>query len=305
MKGDVEISVIYVKNSIIRNNQMSEYAIVLYVILRSMVKSRDSVIYINPKIINFTLSNDPDFKFPDKTMKNFTSSFYELEVQGLIRIIKSTSLSEFYLDLSKLYFEFDTGNFTTLSLDDLIKITNLDCKNKIKILRYYICLVSWFFIRGNIRYGNRSLELLSEETNIARNTLTTYNDILLNNKIIYIYRPMDYLKDGDTKRLAKITNTYGYYCDKEAVFEIGKKHEELYGNKHRKERTKEISKKKSINTKKTKSLKKFVEELRDGKKFSDNQIQYYFNIAVEKNIYIDDFDRFAFLNRRNLNERND
>ena len=111
--------------------------------------------------------------------------------------------------------------FVNITLRDVRKIMNIETKvNNFSLLRYYIVLISTFRIdksetSGKIGYMPQSY--LRDISGLSIPTMNKYNDILEENKLIFIEKSSDheeYYDGNGNHRLVKFRNVYARYEDR-------------------------------------------------------------------------------------------
>ena len=150
------------------------------------------------------------------------------------------------------------------------------------------------------------MEILSDISNINKDTIATYNNILEKEELLYIYRAGAYKVIGN--QMSGITNTYGRYEHKKYVLAEGEEHKEKYADdaKSIRHKTKKTTDRRSLGNKYNCLIKGI------GKYDEDTIIDIY-NYAVEYNrihreddYYIDKlkdldfFKQYPFINNSNI-----
>ena len=158
--------------------------------------------------------------------------FEELVASGDIRVAAELGKSEFACDLTGMYFEAGTEYFVVVDSDEMRRIMNIDTRSdKAKLFRYFVSVVGCFNLSSKLEpeYRGKVCGVSIESMNslIPMRTAVRYNEILEQNKILYIYRSEDILiKDGD---ITRIPNTYSRYEDREIAMKFAINYQEHYG----------------------------------------------------------------------------
>lgn len=145
----------------------------------------------------------------------------------------STKVSyEYVLDVSNLYMDTDKDKFVTVLPSDVYKI--MTCKEKmdkrIRMLKYYIALVSTFDWSLDSKIGHMSQQFIAEQADNSTRTCQRYNEILEEMKMIYVYKSNDKVRKGD--KLKQIKNCYSRYENKSICEAYASNYENMYGVQH-------------------------------------------------------------------------
>lgn len=295
---------VFLLNSIINDKTISDNGILAYCYLRAIQRTDINWYYISVNAMDYFFRQTYDVDTRDK--KKYVDGLNDLEAHGLIRKISGKKY-EFEYDLQPLYFDPSKTNkenqmwFSVVYTDELSSIMQIDDavtkadekKNvsKAKLVRYFVNVVSTFMngqdwsielpdgtiVDGVI--GFPSIEILSDKSNISKDTVITYNEILERAKILYVFRAKDLIVHAD-KSITGITNTYGRYKYKDYVTRKGKEHKDEYGY----EASKEMVKHKTSNTYHRKSMgAKYYHLVERGKAYDEQTIIEIFHYAVEYN----------------------
>lgn len=222
---------VYLSNTVISDLQFNDYEIATYVALKSIYNSNRNMQFISYNMIAYELYNG---KCTNTAMTNIKNAFHSLVDKGLVVIIEQLSTTEFVLDLSKLYFEYSKGSneyYTVIRLDEVHSIMNIANKmDKFKLLRYFItclrtiCRTQGIYVDQSTKQnfvGFMTQEYLCEQIGICYKSnfklIQQYNDILEENKLLYIYRHTEMKRDKKTGQIKSFANHYGRYEDKDDI----------------------------------------------------------------------------------------
>lgn len=276
----------------------------VYCYLRAIQRTDINWYYISVNEMDYYFRQTYDIETRDK--KKYVDGLNDLEQHGLIRKISGRKY-EFEYDLQPLYFNPSKTNkenemwFSVVYSDELSSImqikdviTKADEKmsiSKAKLLRYFVNVVSTFMNGREWSYelpdgtitdgviGFSSIEILADKSNISKDTVITYNEILEKAKILYVFRAKDLIVNFD-RSITGITNTYGRYRYKDYVLRKGKEHKAEYGSKSSKENIKHKTK----NTQRRKSMgAKYYNLVDRGKEYDPKTIIDIYKYAVEYN----------------------
>lgn len=276
----------------------------MYCYLRAIQRTDINWYYISVNAMDFYFRQRYDIETRDK--KKYVDGLNDLEKHGLIKKISGKKY-EFEYDLQPLYFDPSKTNkenemwFSVVYSDELSSIMQIDeavtkmnekvSMSKAKLIRYFVNVVSTFLNGQEWSYelpdgtstdgviGFSSVEVLADKSNISKNTVTIYNEILEKEKILYIFRAKDLIVNFDGS-ITGITNTYGRYRYKDYVLGKAKEHKAEYGF----ESSKEVIKHKTKNTKHRKSMgAKYYNLVERGKGYDEETIIDIYKYAVEYN----------------------
>lgn len=118
---------LFLNNSVIKNVDLSDYEIAVYVALRSMYNSQKVMQYITYNSVVFELYNS--LKISRRYMDHIKSALDSLIERDIIKKVDSYSSTEFIVDMSGLHFEQNTSNgvfYTVITLEEVHRIMNID-----------------------------------------------------------------------------------------------------------------------------------------------------------------------------------
>ena len=243
---------IFLKNEILEDKEMSDYDIAAYIALRNIYAKGNEKLLITTDTILYSLYDDSFTTLSKRAKDNFKKAFEHLGELGIINIIKDYGIGKYAVNMDSLFFNPSADNpFTAIEEEDITKILSIDCKvDNLKLLRYFIMLMRT--VNGKDGVGFMSLDHLAKLTNISKKTVITYNKILEENEIIYMYHhDMIYSTGNDT--ISSLPNHYGRYRDKNKIeayalgYEDDKK-KEITDIKRKKRKAKENQDKKQQET---------------------------------------------------------
>lgn len=176
---------------------------------------------------------------------------YELVYGNSLAIVKDFSSKnsyEYLLDFTNMYLDKEKDNFIIITSDEVYKILvcNEVMKKKISMLKYFVALISTFNwsksmsclenmpnLQGKI--GAMSMEYIATQADNSQRTCIRYNDILVDMKMIYVYKSNDKIREGD--KLKQIKNCYSRYKDKNLCEMYASNYENIVGHNHKIVRT--------------------------------------------------------------------
>lgn len=308
------IQKVFLLNSVIRDDTISDYGILVYCYLRAIQRADINWHYISINAMDYYFRQTYEVETRDK--KKYVDGLNDLEQHGLIKKISGKKF-DFEYDLQPIYFDPTKTNkengmwFSVVYSNELSSIMQIDeiiptkpdeklTISKAKLIRYYVNVVSTFMNGREWSYkledgtrtdgvvGFSSIEALANMANISKDTVTEYNKLLEKAKILYVFRAKElYLIDGD---ISGITNTYGRYKYKDFVLHKGQEHKAEYGYRTFKENVKHKTKK----TQERKSMgAKYYNLVERGKKYDQQTIIDIYIYAFNYNEVHGDDDYYA------------
>lgn len=252
---------IYLKNNMIDDMKISDSEFGVYIALKSIYQSSRENQYVTYNMLMYELAGN--FNFKRSLYEKVRSAFESLVDKNLITIIKKISSTEFIIDLEKLYFSVDSNSnvyYTVIYSKELQKIINLSTKaDKFKLLRYFVvCLRTVNRSQGVYKdcystkqnfVGFMTQDYLSEHSGIDGNTLLAYNKILMENKLLYIYKHTELKRDMITGQFKSFSNHYGRYEDKEDIIAFARNYAKICGVNERIVQSEKANRKRSVSAK--------------------------------------------------------
>ena len=218
---------VYLKKSLV--SELTSNGLLAYVGLRSIYNKEESEAYVSTNLIHYRLCANGNCTRSWKD--NILSGIDELVGRGLIKVVEEINKTEIIYDLSGLYFE--NEYFIQIELEDIRRVLSLPCRtDKGALLKYFVVMVGSF---SNIKYesytlpkrsfvGFMPISYLAREARISESSAMTYNSILEDNKIIFVYRhPTGYVDDEGMYH--NLNNNYGLYEDKKYIRQFAKSYE--------------------------------------------------------------------------------
>ncbi|MEY8425885.1 hypothetical protein AALB52_25115, partial [Lachnospiraceae bacterium 38-14] len=94
---------LFLNNAVIRDTNLSDYEVAVYVALRSLYDSQKVMQYITYNSVVFELYNS--LKISRRYLEHIKSALDSLVEKGIIKKVDSFSTTEFIVDMSNLHFE--------------------------------------------------------------------------------------------------------------------------------------------------------------------------------------------------------
>lgn len=234
---------VYLNNDIIGDLKFTDNEIAAYVALKSLyISSRDMQV-VSYNMLCYELFGNK--KYSRSYFESIKSAFVSLCERGMITIEDELSKTEFVVNMSKLYFNFkeDKIYYTVIRDTEFHAIMSIDNRmDKFKLLRYFItclrtiCKTQGVYVGQDTKQnfvGFMTQEYLCKEMGVVYKSnfklLEQYNDILEQNKLLYIYRHTELKRDKVTGQFKSFANHYGRYEDKEYIVKFAINYEKTCG----------------------------------------------------------------------------
>lgn len=224
---------IFIKDKLITDKNYSPNEFLISLGICMMLKKDECMYYVNIKSLTFLLTRK--FINDKKLAKNLLDGINGLNKKGLIELTKAGERNEWIINTTAFINEFrleENEFYTAIDEEDIIKILKMRNSYYVKsiaIINFYAYLLTTISKTGDKKgVGFLNNDDLSYNTGLHKNTVLNYLKALEELRVIYIYRPSDYilLQSGD---IVEIGNTYGRYQDKDKVTAIGSEYAESYG----------------------------------------------------------------------------
>lgn len=203
--------------------------------LKNILNQHEQNYFVSYDMIGFYMFG----RKPEKReLTNIKCGFDNLKNNDIIVVKEELSSNMFCCDLSKLNYE--SGEYySNIEYDELFAIMNIASNiSKYKLFRYYSFLVGSFNRSNTIsdkykgKIGGIPLDVMSETLNISKKSIINYNNILEDNKLLFIVRHKDFYQNKDNNgksTLQEIQNTYSRYRDRNLASEYSSA---IYGYKY-------------------------------------------------------------------------
>lgn len=216
---------IHLDQNIINNQSVSNDALAVYCVLRSIMKQEKSDYVITANQLLFEATGQTLISKYNKTC--FLRGLNELIKMGIVSLKYEFNISEKLLDLSSIALcKGDGIRFTTIDLSEIQTILNNCGTNRYSVLRYFILLIGTFnpSIIVSLSEDDQASRILSTMpidylcriSGLSKSTVLTYNKILEDLQLLYIYHAADYYRT-DEKSIRSPPNVYARYYDKKYV----------------------------------------------------------------------------------------
>lgn len=235
-------------------------------------------------LVYHLIGNVPDRR--NAIYSNIQSGLEDLNNNNYIKI-KDTQQKHYLLDCSNLCFDTNSGNFSKITFEEVIKIFQIKTVNQYCLLRYFILLMGTLMAKitvslpnGNSKssiISNLPISYLAKQMNVSTKTIMDYNKSLEDAKLIYVYRQNDFIQNEDSS-IKSLPNIYGRYEDKEYI--------EIFASNQRKHQKSYLhTYEKNNNTNQKRRLAQMYQNICKGKytSYSEEEIIDVYNYVVSEN----------------------
>ncbi len=236
---------LFLNNAVIKDMNLNDYEIAVYVALRSIYDPQKELQYITQNSIVFELYHT--LCVSRRCLQHIKSAVNSFIEKGLIKKTDAYSTTEFIIDMGNLHFEQNTEKgifYTVVTLDEVHRVMNIETKkDNFAILRYFIILISSIcHDKGTYEHtvgccehtdfvGFMTLDTLADWCGTTKARIIEYNSILEAEKIVYTYRHKQNKKDKETGQIMSFSNHYGRYEDKQWIIQFANEYVASYNLK--------------------------------------------------------------------------
>lgn len=270
---------IYIKKKYLEDVFLSDYAFTIMAALQPYSNSKNEML-LTAEFASYLVFGRVATR---KELYIIKAGLEELIEADIIKVNCELTKSQFVCNVSSLYFEQGTEFFVMVDYEELHKIMNIETKSdKYKMFRYFVSIVGHFNLSESIdkKYRGKVCGYTIEDINelIPKRTAIRYNEILEENKLIYIHRSDDILYNGEFNEFKRIVNAYGRYEDQELIEEFASKYQNDYGWNHIKERKKSEHEVANKNRALGQKYKNYV----NGKQYDKETVEEILQWAIKK-----------------------
>lgn len=280
---------LFLRNDLITGNTLTQDGVLAYIALRTLIDesiplynktSSMDCISVNRLAYSLIGEIDNEKALTDSLVRGIA----ELANGEWISIRKDLSTNksyEFVLDIKKLWLDKEKDKFTVVYTDDIHKIMTCNEKmdKKIRMLKYYVALISTFDWSLGGKIGYMSQEYIAEQADNSTRTCQRYNDILVEMQMIYVYKSNDKVRSDD--KLKQIKNCYSRYEDKDVCEQYASNYENMYGVEHKIIRTKKNKEQADNNRRYAQIYNRICEGYGDS--YDEATIKKVYNYVTNKN----------------------
>ena len=285
---DREETTLFIPYTLLRNNKISNYAMMVYCYLQKLTTtSGENIHYVSAYSIACYLTGQVEH--PRKFLDNIKQAILDLIKVGILYQVQEIGKTNQYfaIDCSRLWINTEKERFVIVYYDEILKIMRSDISNKPIILKYFIFLMGTLMTkvevtlpsslkRGHV-VGRYTIAALGEQFGVSEYSILFYNKTLEDEQLIYIYRHNGFVMN-EVKGLQSLPNIYGRYENKKFV--------DVYGQQYFEECDfKKYGCRYSSNSDQKRSLAQRYQQLIKGRgnNYSEKEILEIYNYIVEEN----------------------
>lgn len=276
---------IFIPHSIINNPNISNYALADYCFLQMLTTTTSYTDhYLSVGVIAAWLSGSTSCN--QRFLEHVKSGLYNLEENEIIQI-RDDQYRVMHIHCPKMWIDTKRERFTLVTFDEVRAILKHSSNNIFSVLKYFVLLIGTinsnidvspkYMDTKNYVVGNTDISELSSKFNIAETTIISYNKILEDEKLIYIYRHTAYIA-VDNQGITRLNNVYGRYKDKEYVIDFA-------NSQLKKLEDKIIANKNTKDSNNRRRLAQMYQQLKKGRgeKYSKEEILDVYNYVLQEN----------------------
>ena len=155
-------------------------------------------------------------KVSDRIKEKMIDSIFFFQRQQWIEIVENISKTEWLIGPTPMRIDTRNEKYQLVDINDIKKIWSIKATDskKVSLIEYYCILLTTLDYETFV--GSSSCEQISElAQGISARTIFKYNQILEENKILYIYHTSKHWKNNDS--IKALPNFYGRYDNKEFI----------------------------------------------------------------------------------------
>ena len=214
---------IYLRKDLVK--ELDTDSLLVYVALRSMYHENEEEFYVSINSLCYRLFGNISYTrtFKDCIVRGFST----LVQRGMVVVQEEINRSEFIINAKGLYFK--DCFFIGIDLEYIRMACAVDARvDRGSLVKYLLTMVGTLcndpykfqdvqvrHMRGEV--GFMPISYIAQEAGISEMTALSYNTILEDNKIIYIYRHGHTYYDEYSETIKSINNNYGLYENKSHI----------------------------------------------------------------------------------------
>ena len=213
---------IYLRKDLVK--ELDTDALLVYIALRSMYHKGEDEFYVSVNSLCYRLFGNCTYT---RTFKDcIARGLSTLVERGMVLVKEELNKTEFIIDAQGLYFE--DCFFIGIDLEYIRMACNVRSRvDRGGLVKYLLTMVGtlcndpYKFQDVQVRHikglvGFMPISYIAQESGISEQTALSYNTILEDEKIIYIYRHGHTYQDIDGN-IKSINNNYGLYENKKEI----------------------------------------------------------------------------------------
>ncbi len=214
---------IYLRKDLVKD--LDTDALLVYIALRSMYHENEEEFYVSINSLCYRLFGNVSYTrtFKDCIVRGLST----LAERGMVVVKEEINKTEFIINAQGLFFE--KCFFIGIDLEYIRMVCNINSRvDRGGLVKYLLTMVGTLcndpykfqdvqvrHIKGHV--GFMPISYIAQESGISEPTALSYNTILEDNKIVYIYRHGHTYYDELSETIKSINNNYGLYEHKEEV----------------------------------------------------------------------------------------
>ena len=227
---------IFISKTILSNEDIDNSTLGAYIALRMVYDLRRPIKYVTDNMLCYELCGNTSYT---KYMRQaITKGIDNLVALNLISIKETLGKSEYILDMSNLFIP-EGDHYVMLEDTEIHSIFSAGKVDKFALLRYFSCLI------GTVNYcdfvytsefpdgvlsnfvGYMKIKYIASLARIPEKTAVSYNDVLEEMELIYIYRHEKY--NVDSGEIKSLSNHYGRKCYEKYIEQFALEYEKAIG----------------------------------------------------------------------------
>lgn len=219
---------VYLKKDLVKS--LDTDALLVYVALRSMYHENEEEFYVSVNSLCYRLFGNCTYT---RTFKDcVVCGFGTLVKRGMVVVKEELNKTEFVVDAKGLHFK--DCFFIGIDLEYIRMACNVNVRvDRGSLVKYLLTMVGtlcndpnyfqgceYEHMKGKI--GFMPISYIAQESGISEQTALSYNTILEDNKIMYIYRFHHTYYDEIQEKIKSLNNLYGLYESKKDVLKFAR-----------------------------------------------------------------------------------
>ena len=272
---------VYLRKDLVKD--LDTDALLAYIALRSIYHKDEEEFYVSINMLCYRLFGNTTYTRAFKD--SIVSGFNALVRRGVVVVKENINKMEFVINGEGLYFE----NEFFIGID--LEYIRIACAVSARVdrgslVKYLLTMVGtlcndpryfqgceYEHMKGTI--GFMPISYIAQEAGVSEQTACTYNTILEDNKIMYIYRFHHTYYDEIQERVKSLNNLYGLYESKKDVLKFARGAAAKYG----------VDFKDSRDADKRRSLSMKYNAMQKGKKYSEEETKEILEYIKSKERY--------------------
>jgi hypothetical protein len=264
---------IYLKKDLVK--ELDTDALLAYIALRSIYHKGEEEFYVSVNMLCYRLVGDCSYT---RTFKSsIVNGFNNLVCRNLVVVKEQISKTEFIVNGQGLYF--DDDYFVGIDLEYIRLACSVgDRIDRGGLVKYLLMMVGTFnndaYRYQDCTFGGKKgfvgfmpIGYIAQEAGISEQTALSYNTILEDNNIIYVYRHGYTYYDEVDECLKTINNNYGLYEDRKEIIRFGDNVSKMHGFESK------TNMQKKANANRCRSLAAKYRAMCNGKEYSTQEMQ--------------------------------